>query len=67
MLELIRMCLIVNIVILALLLVCITFIFISYLKREKKHENEKIDLRKSRDYHIKELEKRSNTENDDIH
>lgn len=67
MLELVKMCFIVNIVILALLLVCITFIFISYLKREKKHKEEKLELQKSRDYHIKELKKRSGVEDADIH
>ena len=67
MLELIRACLISDIIILALLLISITIVLIGHFKREKKHEDEKESLRKSRDYHIKELEKRSGLEDEDLH
>lgn len=67
MIELIKACLIVNIVVLVVLLVWVIAMGIWHFKKDKKHQQEKADLQQSRDWHIKELEKRSENENVDLH
>lgn len=67
MIELIKACLIVNIVVLMVLLICIIVMGIWHFKKDKKHQEEKAKLEASRDYHIKELQKRSDKEDVDLH
>ena len=65
--ELVKACLIANIVFLCILLVWLISMGVWFLRREKKHKKEKEQLQKSRDYHIKELEKRSGLKDEDLH
>lgn len=67
MIELIKACLIVNIVVLMILLVWVIVMGIWHFKKDKKHQEEKAKLEESRDYHIKELQKRSDREDVDLH
>ena len=67
MIELIKACLIVNIVVLVILLAWVIVMGIWHFKKDKKHQEEKARLEQSRDYHIKELKKRSENENVDLH
>ena len=67
MIELIRACLIVNIVVLVILLGWVIIMGIWHFKKDKKHQQEKAKLEESRDYHIKELKKRSGIEDVDLH
>ena len=67
MIELIKACLIVNIIVLMILLVWVIVMGIWHFKKDKKHHIEKKELEESRDYHIKELIKRSGNENVDLH
>ena len=67
MIELIKACLIVNIVVLVILLAWVIVMGIWHFKKDKKHQEEKARLEQSRDYHIKELQKRSENENVDLH
>ena len=67
MIELIKACLITNIIVLVILLIWVIVMGIWHFKREVKHKKEKADLRQSRAHHIEELRKRSGIENDDLH
>ena len=67
MIELIKACLIVNIVVLVILLAWVIAMGIWHFKKDKAHQEEKARLEQSRDYHIKELQKRSENENVDLH
>lgn len=67
MLELIKACLIVNIIVLVILLGWVIAMGIWHFKKDKKHQEEKAKLEISRDYHINELKKRSESENVDLH
>ena len=67
MIELIKACLIVNIVVLVILLAWVIAMGIWHFKKDKKHQEEKAKLEESRDYHIKELQKRSGIEDVDLH
>jgi flagellar basal body-associated protein FliL len=67
MIELIKACLIVNIVVLVILLAWVIAMGIWHFKKDKKHQEEKAKLEESRDYHIKELKKRSGVEDVDLH
>ena len=67
MLELIKACLIVNLIVLAILIGWVIVMGIWHFKKDKKHQEEKAKLEESRDYHIKELQKRSESENVDLH
>lgn len=67
MIELIKACLIVNIVVLVILLAWVIAMGIWHFKKDKKHQQEKAKLEESRDYHIKELQKRSGIEDVDLH
>jgi uncharacterized membrane protein len=67
MIELIKACLIVNIIVLLILLIFVISMGIWYFKREIKHKEEKSDLKQSRDWHINELRKRSGVEDADLH
>ena len=67
MIELIKACLIVNIVVLVILLAWVIAMGIWHFKKDKKHQEEKAKLEESRDYHIKELKKRSGIEDVDLH
>lgn len=67
MIELIKACLIVNIVVLVILLAWVIAMGIWHFKKDKKHQQEKADLQQSRDWHINELKKRSENENVDLH
>ena len=67
MIELIKACLIVNIIMLMILLVWVIVMGIWHFKKDKKHQQEKAKLEESRDYHIKELRKRSGIEDVDLH
>lgn len=67
MIELIKACLIVNIVVLVVLLGWVIVMGIWHFKKDKKHQEEKAKLEQSRDWHIKELKKRSENENVDLH
>ena len=67
MLELIKACLIVNLIVLVILLVWVIIMGIWHFKKDKKHQEEKAKLEESRDYHINELKKRSGVEDVDLH
>jgi flagellar basal body-associated protein FliL len=67
MIELIKACLIVNIVVLVILLAWVIAMGIWHFKKDKKHQEEKAKLEQSRDWHIKELKKRSENEDVDLH
>ena len=67
MIELIKACLIVNIVVLVILLAWVIAMGIWHFKKDKKHQEERAKLEESRDYHIKELKKRSGIEDVDLH
>jgi flagellar basal body-associated protein FliL len=67
MIELIKACLIVNIVVLVILLAWVIAMGIWHFKKDKKHQEEKARLEQSRDWHIKELKKRSGVEDVDLH
>ena len=59
MIELVMACLIINIIMLVLLFGLITALYIVFVKQERKHKEEIERLRKEKDYHIKQLERRS--------
>jgi flagellar basal body-associated protein FliL len=67
MIELIKACLVVNIVVLVILLGWVIAMGIWHFKKDKKHQEEKAKLEQSRDWHIKELKKRSENEDVDLH
>ena len=67
MLELIKACLIVNLIVLVILLGWVIVMGIWHFKKDKKHQEEKAKLEESRDYHINELKKRSGVEDVDLH
>lgn len=67
MLELIKACLIVNLIVLVILLGWVIVMGIWHFKKDKKHQEEKAKLEISRDYHINELKKRSGVEDVDLH
>lgn len=67
MIELIKACLIVNIVVLVILLAWVIAMGIWHFKKDKKHQEERAKLEESRDYHINELKKRSGIEDVDLH
>lgn len=67
MIELIRACLIVNIVVLVILLAWVIAMGIWHFKKDKKHQEERAKLEQSRNYHIEELKKRSGIEDVDLH
>ena len=67
MIELIKACLITNIIVLVILLAWVIVMGIWHFKREVEHKKEKAYLRQSRDYHTEALKKRSGIENDDLH
>ena len=67
MIELIKACLIVNIVVLVILLAWVIAMVIWHFKKDKKHQEERAKLEESRDYHINELKKRSGIEDVDLH
>ena len=67
MIELIKACLVVNIIVLVILLGWVIVMGIWHFKKDKKHQEEKAKLEQSRDYHIKELTKRSGLEDVDLH
>ena len=67
MVELIKACLIVNIVVLVILLAWVIAMGIWHFKKDKKHQEERAKLEESRDYHINELKKRSGIEDVDLH
>lgn len=67
MIELIKACLIINIVVLVILLAWVIAMGIWHFKKDKKHQEEKERLTQSRDFHIKELKKRSENEDVDLH
>ena len=58
MIELIKACLIVNIVVLMILLVWVIVMGIWHFKKDKKHQQEKAKLEQSRDFHINQLKQR---------
>lgn len=63
MIELIKGCLIINIIVLVILLVFVIAMGVWHFKKEVAHEKEKGKLREEKDYHCKELEKRCGIEN----
>ncbi len=67
MIELIKACLIVNIIILTLLLGWVIAMGFWHFKKDKKHQEEKAKLEESRDYHIEELKKRSGVKDVDLY
>ena len=67
MLELIKACLIVNVVVLVILVAWVVVMSIWHFNKDKKHQEEKAKLEQSRDWHIKELKKRSESEDVDLH
>jgi flagellar basal body-associated protein FliL len=67
MIELIKACLVVNIVVLVILLGWVIAMGIWHFKKDKKHQEEKAKLEQSRDWHMKELKKRSENEDVDLH
>ena len=67
MLGLIKACLIVNIIVLVILMAWVVVMGLWHFKKDKKHQEEKAKLQESRDYHIKELQKRSDKEDVDLH
>lgn len=67
MIELITACLIVIVIVLVILLGWVIAMSIWHFKKDKKHHIEKKELEESRDYHIKELIKRSGIEDVDLH
>lgn len=67
MLGLIKACLIVNIIVLVILMAWVVVMGLWHFKKDKKHQEEKAKLQESRDYHIKELHKRSDKEDVDLH
>lgn len=67
MIELIKACLIVNIVVLVILLGWVIVMGIWHFEKDKKHQEEKAKLEQSRDWHMKELKKRSENEDVDLH
>jgi cytochrome oxidase assembly protein ShyY1 len=67
MIELIKLCLVVNIIVLVILLGWVIAMGIWHFKKDKKHQEEKARLEQSRDYHINELKKRSESEDVDLH
>jgi flagellar basal body-associated protein FliL len=67
MIELIKACLIVNIIVLVILLAWVISMGIWHFKKDKKHQEEKAKLEQSRDWHIEELKKRSGIEDVDLH
>ena len=62
MIELIKACLIVNIIVLVILLAWVIAMGIWHFRKDKKHQEEKATLKQSRDYHIKQLIERSEKE-----
>lgn len=67
MIELIKACLIVNIVVLVILSAWVIAMGIWHFKKDKKHQEEKAKLEESRDWHMEELKKRSGIEDVDLH
>ena len=55
---------IINLIFLVLLLILFIKIGIDYCKIEKQHKKEKLELKASRDFHIRELEKRAKIDNE---
>lgn len=64
MIEIIKAFLIVDIIMLAILFACVIAMGIWHFKKDKKHKQEKARLEQSRDYHIKELQKKIGIQND---
>jgi uncharacterized membrane protein len=64
MIELIRACLISNIIVLLVLLGLIIFMGVWHFKRENTHKQEKAELKQQNDYHCNELKKRYGEETD---
>lgn len=67
MIELLKACLIVNIITLTLLLGWVIIMGVWHFRKDKKHQEEREKLKESRDFHIKELIKRSENKNVDLH
>ena len=67
MIGLIKACLIVNIIVLVILLGWVIAMGIWHFNKDKKHQEEKAKLEQSRDWHMKELKKRSENEDVDLH
>jgi FtsZ-interacting cell division protein ZipA len=65
MIELIKSCLVVNIIVLVILVVWVVVMGIWHFKREVKHKEEKADLQQSRDYHLKMLKQKIGIENEE--
>lgn len=64
MIELIKACLIVNIIVLVILLGWVIAMGVWHFKKDKKHQEEKYELQKQKEYHCKELQKRYGIENE---
>jgi uncharacterized membrane protein len=67
MIELIIACLIVSIMVLVILIGWVITMGIWHFKKDKKHQEERAKLEKSRDFHIEELKKRSGVEDVNLH
>lgn len=66
MIELIKACLVINIVGLFILLCLVITMCVFHIKREKAHKKEKTDLQNIRDFHIKELKKRAGYSTEEV-